>query len=637
MSIADTPRAELPDRILAGTDTGPVTKRHKRSAAAFYLTLFVVGVVAAALGSPTIAALGTGLLAPGLGFLAVGGWYLLAIPLTLLLFALALVAWFGSGMAIAPVLVWAGAAGLAAWAAGSEVWMPGVWAAPVLVLIFVLTVAVLTKRRKSDAVARRTQREEFLPAVIGEVRNRAASADFERAESREASRDLLGHVQNTLDIALSPNDDFSRFDMIDQFQTASVRYQINQCGYTLAMYQREFAPNFAGYLGEAQRGLVERYLERKVWNYWKYENAWGNLRFNADPAVKDNIMLTGFYGLHVALYSGVTGDGRYDQPGALTFGRNEKKQYPHSLSSLIGSIRENFESRDFTLYPCEPNWIYTGCNFRGITALAAYDRFAGTNYSGLIKDQFRDQLSSEFMTPDGGVVALRSSLTGLSVPFPVPDSSLIMGLGAVYPKIGEQYWAFVRKEILEGNDGITIPVENGVDFGNYRMNRYAMLPYLLIGAKELGDHEISDRVMEVLDAEARVAPTESGAVRYDVSVLTDSTILMGRLMRRASWEELITAPTPDSALTGPLLGDVAYPDVLVAAARSDGADLTMVLHPAVRPGRQQLNFERLRPGARYDLSVQGIRTEEVVADGRGRASAAATLNGRTDVRLTPAS
>lgn len=57
------------------------------------------------------------------------------------------------------------------------------------------------------------------------------------------------------------------------------------------------------YLTQAQRNLIDLYLQKKIWSYWIYESAWGHLNLtNPDPADKDNMMLRGWFGLNVGMY-----------------------------------------------------------------------------------------------------------------------------------------------------------------------------------------------------------------------------------------------------------------------------------------------------------------------------------------------
>src|SRR4029077_6738107 len=84
----------------------------------------IPGCVPTTLGmSPEMQAAGLGLWIPGGGFLAVGGWTILLFPVTIALFAVAVFAWFGAGMVLAPIIVWLGAALLAGSMVGAQTWV----------------------------------------------------------------------------------------------------------------------------------------------------------------------------------------------------------------------------------------------------------------------------------------------------------------------------------------------------------------------------------------------------------------------------------------------------------------------------------------------------------------------------------
>ena len=55
---------------------------------------------------------------------------------------------------------------------------------------------------------------------------------------------------------------------------------------------------------------------------------WGHFNFtHHDPVVRDNIMLSGWYGMHVGQYTLNSGDKRYAEPQSLTFKLNDRKVY----------------------------------------------------------------------------------------------------------------------------------------------------------------------------------------------------------------------------------------------------------------------------------------------------------------------
>ena len=62
-----------------------------------------------------------------------------------------------------------------------------------------------------------------------------------------------------------------------------MRYQLNFVQYAMAMSQYTRTPAFTGYLAEAQRNAIEKMLDPRVWKYWRWENLWGNLRWEPDP------------------------------------------------------------------------------------------------------------------------------------------------------------------------------------------------------------------------------------------------------------------------------------------------------------------------------------------------------------------
>ena len=103
---------------------------------------------------------------------------------------------------------------------------------------------------------------------------------------------------------------------------------------------------------------------------------------------------------------------------------------------------------------------------------------------------------------------------------------------------------------------------------------------------------------------------------------------------RHAWRDCITSSPSAAALSGPVLTDASYPDVLVAKAFSDGRGLDLVLYPGQAKGPHGVTIERLVPGGRYSV-VGAARTLEVQADARGSIQLECLLLDRTPVRLAP--
>lgn len=636
--------SESRDRILtgAGNPRGPVTAARQRRTALIYLSMVLLGLLPSLLGAaPAWQAAGLGLWMPGAGFLAVGGWAAILFPLTLTLFAVSLVAWFWCGMVLAPVAVWVGTALIAGLMAPGEV-SPFAYAVTALCMA---GVAIASRRRSRNRLVRDTEkaaaRRDFVPASLVEVRSRSAALPDQT--TRELAAEDLPSLRYLLDRALQPVEEFNGFNIIDQFQPAALRYQINHMGFALGIAQGSYLPNFHGYMHQAQRNLIDKYLLRKVWGYWVYESIWGHLNVtNFDPAARDNIMLTGWFGMHVGQYTLNSGDLRYANPGSLTFRLNNKTAYRHDLHSIIGSVVQNYEREmdEFCLFPCEPNWIYPICNHYGMTSLASHDRLFGTNYVGRFLPAWLDKLDTEFTDAKGSIIGLRSQHLGFEVPFPVGEAGYANFANCFAPDRAKRLWAIARKEIepalapdAEGKMRIFLPGK-GLDAGNYSTGHTASYSSILTAAREFGDVEIAAAAQRSLDLDCGL--DESGGVRRYLggSNLANTNAVMGRLMRVGDFRRSFVEGPDEKSLKGPVLAEARYPDVLVARAYSRGEDLNLVLHPGTPGATHKLRLAQLQPGRSY--SVTGAAPSSFTADAKGEALLEASLNGRLEISVVPA-
>lgn len=144
------------------------------------------------------------------------------------------------------------------------------------VATYVFIVRKMSRIRNAQ-ILRRDERNAYLPEVLAKVASNG-DAEAENDDDLEIPEDVLKHVRWQLDIAMLDKDDWSAFDVIDQFQPAALRYQINEASYTLAFINRFYTPSFRGsYLQEAQRKLIHKYCQERVLNYWKWECLWGKL------------------------------------------------------------------------------------------------------------------------------------------------------------------------------------------------------------------------------------------------------------------------------------------------------------------------------------------------------------------------
>lgn len=618
---------------------GPLTLTRQRRALFFYAALCLLGLSPVWLElSPAWQAAGLGLWMPGGGFIAVGGWATLLIIPTLVLFGFSLIAWFGAGGLLFPLLVWGGAVGLAGYIAQGPISLSALAIVPLLVAgTFFYGYRNAAQKRLAN-IQRRDKRINFLPAARKVVEERANPVP--EPGSRELSLEQIQGVRYLLDRCLQPIESFDGFDRIDQFQTSSLRYQLNGMGYALALLQCHYAPSFHGYFSLAQRNLVDKYLQKSVWGYWVYETAWGHFNLvNFDPAAKDNIMLTGWLSLQIGMYMNNTGDRRYTAPGSLTFRLNSRTSYKHDHHSLNRSVVENFEASPFCLYPCEPNWAYPICNHYGFTSLVMYDQIYGSNHAERLIEPFLHGLDTEFTDAKGTPIGLRSTITGLELPFPSNELVFASFTNSFSTDRAWQMWALARTELgtllqKNHNGEDILRLQAGIDFGNYRRGSVGSYGHVIATAREFGDEAFA-KAAELGLLEAGGLEVRGGVRRYTRgSNLANIGVVHASFRGRDDYRKLVTEGPAKSALTGPILTEANYPKVLVAKAFSDGSGLELVLYPGEIDGAQSIRVERLQAQRNYRIEGGGeIRVLQSNAD--GVLDVEVNLSGRTAIHFVP--
>jgi hypothetical protein len=633
--------------VLRGAVKGPVTASRHRRNIVFYAGICILAYLPIALQlSPGWQAAGLGLLLPGAGFFATGGWWILLFPVTLALFWLAVVAWFWAGMVVAPLMVWLGAAAVAGALTGTEIWPPAVYLAPAsMALTFLYFQYTGARRRAKDRELFKFRQSHFTE-TLAEVQSIVANEPV--PGERELSAEDLASVRYVLDRALQPVGEFKGFTIIDQFQPAAIRYQINHMGFALGLMQAHYTPNFHGYSIQAQRNLIEKYLEPKVWSYWVQESMWGHFNFTQhDPVVRDNIMLSGWFAMHVGQYTLNTGDRRYGETGSLTFRLNDRKVYKHDLHTMAKAVSDNFAANPFTLFPCEPNWVYPICNMYGMSALAAHDAAFGSSYVRETLPGWLTKLQTEFTDLKGSIIGLRSKWTGLEMPFYNGEAGFAFFANIFSRRLAQRLWAVGRKELGfciakdgQGNDRLSLPMDqlpfmDKIDPGHYKPGVLFAYVAVMMCAREFGDNELAEACLRSMDQDCG-RTLENGVLSYRKgSCLANVWGVEGRLMRTGDFRNTFVKGPPASALAGPILASCKYPDVLVGKAFSHGDDLALVLYPGAAPGPQQLGIERLKPGVTY--AVSGASAGTIVASAQGSATLSVDLRNRTEVSLKPQS
>lgn len=213
--------------------------------------------------SPRVRVAGLGLLFPGAGFVAVCTIpSILALALTLAAVPLILFMWFGCGGLAFPILLWVGSDLLAVALARDTVLET---AGPIVTAACILGISYVTWQTQlgnQEAEKRREKRNTFLVNAVQE--NQAKAQPAPAPGAREADERSLRFLQWVLEMGLSPKDDFSYHDVIDQFQTSAIRYQLYQAIYELTAFQNHYCPNFHGYLSKAERNLIEKSMSKRV-------------------------------------------------------------------------------------------------------------------------------------------------------------------------------------------------------------------------------------------------------------------------------------------------------------------------------------------------------------------------------------
>ena len=231
--------------------------------------------------SPSIRASSLGLLFPGAGLVAVATIpSIIAFVISTALIPLVIFAWFGAGGVLFPVLLWVGTSALAGYLArDSVVSLAGpIWTAICVGGIGFVTYS--TQKANAEARAKRAERNEYLIETVQKVQ---AAGVRPEPGSRELDLRILRFVQWFVELGHTSKDDFSYHDVIDQFQTSAIRYQLYEAVNDLGSYQYTYAPNFHGYLSQAQRNIIEKSLTEKVVGFWKWESLWGKFTTQWDP------------------------------------------------------------------------------------------------------------------------------------------------------------------------------------------------------------------------------------------------------------------------------------------------------------------------------------------------------------------
>lgn len=635
----------VPSLLTNRTRFGQVTQGRIKRMLGFYAVLFITGLVLS--HAMNAADIGLSLMIPGGGLLhyASGEFSMIALHLLFFvlvqfLFLIGLALWIATGNVIAPIFVWI-ASGV--WAALME--HPGhfhgdgwaAWLVPLAVIVGFVALRLHHKRKGEQEAAKRDTLNQSMQGVV------TAHTPLDEnglPKVRELTPDEIAFSRYFYDRALQPVDGFDGFDKLDQFREAAFRYQIFYLSNALSMKAMTCTPAMRAYHDEAQDNLMQKMVLHPVWSYWQIENIWGNLNWDDNPLPDDNVMYTGWYAAALGMYISNSGTDKYNAPGSLKL-RNKKGEvaYTTSFPELCETLFKNFQRSDYTLFACEPKFIYPICSGFGATALKIHDRLYGSQYWAEIQAQYRDNLEKEFIAVDGRVTAIRCYRTGMSVPgltSAMADAAASFYLNGYLPDIARRSWEVARNSLLTFVDGKPVLEKSAwdkIDFGNYRRVPAATHGLFAMAAREMGDDEIAETILK--DVDNTVENTISNGVKHykNVSVGGHAVLFGAALGRVNALHDGVAVGMPDEWINGPMLEKASYPEVQVAKAVNDGKALHLVMYPGTDKRMVDIEISQLTPNGSYQL--EGISTETVQANSEGCLPLSIQLDGRSELHIKP--
>jgi len=610
---------------------GPLTKLRQSRIIFIYLMLYTIGVMfVLAFPNSGLSAFGHSLALPGSGYLS--GWPFDGTNMiSLVLFTLSLAAlgfsgflWFATGNVVLPPMIWMTiAVGSFFWKGQNLEVEIGIGTTCLAFSIGPVCIGLLYAYRYISLQKGRFQRKKINALLIQDAPKIEAVI---RTERRELSLTELKQMRLLLDRALQPIDQFEGFEWIDQFQTSAVRYQINFISYALALAQANYMPDFTGYLSQAQRNLKAKQESHRIWKYWKLENLWGNLRSGADPIARDNIMYSGFVGAQLAYARQADRRGAAHLDGLNC--RHRETEFSYSQDEMIRTLVAQYRNANFGLLSCEPNWVYPLCNAITATAIRAHDAQNGTAYWDEISKEFRQSLETEFITPGGKFIPFRSNYTGFAPPQiggAVMQAFPCFFLNAILPDIAKRQWRALQIE-MAGKDWRKKLWP--IDVGNYGFSRASSYAATALAARELGDNETADLLLDHMDDACPIIEKNGIAHNSRGSLWANANAFMARTSHKNALQNLVTKSTNDRDKS-PYLADVDPQSVLVAKARYEDGALSIIAYPSQFPGVKALKIAGLVPQAKYHVNSNPNARFTAGMDGTQIINF--PLNGRTEI------
>ncbi len=627
---------------------GPFQKKLFTRTNVIYLIMLIVGILPSVLDrtglvsvSPKLQAAFWGLWFPGAGLIATGtvAGIILGVIFAFFQAKFAVMVESLSGMLILSVWLWVIPIIGAPFLAKDHIPLYGWLIVFAVFLILQFDRFHSAAKVQKEKLALRKENEAHFDELIQDYRSHIVEA--EDPEKRELSEEDLKATRFLFDYTLNRTEgDTAGYDIADQIQLGAVRYSWDYLGYALAELQCFYTPNFHGYLNEAQQFVIGSLTSSEGCGYWKMENLWGNFNPSADPVKRDNIMYSGWSGILPVIYTGNTGDDRYEKDGGLKFRPYKKKakSYDYNNEKLVKAIAAQWEKKDSGLIPCEPHYAFPWCNGYGIITVQAYDRIHGTNYVEKSYGKLEKRLTEDWTDPDGRLCTVKNTLIG-TMAAPIPgdfQAASNFAVSRIYnpfdPGLAIKEYVLGKHTVFKRAEDGTLeaslgPWDQMQDSGNFKKGPGTILGGSATAAKEMGDVAFAEELLKIADETLERVEDPSCHYYKNASTGANAMLVLARIAQKDDLYHMIHHGPGKAALEGPVLTGVKYPEVLVAKARSfDGKDLELVLYNGKEPGMQEILLERLCPGKTY---VVEETKESFTADENGCTTLNVHLDGRT--------
>ncbi|MCL2125129.1 MAG: hypothetical protein FWH33_03980 [Oscillospiraceae bacterium] len=601
---------------------------------------------------PMLVAFGLGFLVPGGGFVACAGPATVLIGLFVCFYlwrkrGMMIQEIYGSFLGIAGFWLLGALGGLLAGITWFDRIRLPAWCGYIfaIVLAFALFLPYEIRVRKMYKLMKdaRTERTAAFDESISEL-DALTSTPYEEG-TQELDEEQMKAARFLLNAAVNREEgDLSGFEWMRGL--AEYRYQLSAFGYGLMLLHAKYLPNFTGYLKKAHRFLIEGYSDPRSCAYWAREALTGYFSKNPDPVVKANVMLSGWMMPVVAGYHDQYHDDEYDKDASIRFRPikdNPEQTYDYSSKGIVEVLHRQFNNQEYPymLIPCEPHLAFPTCNSFGLLGMLMYDRDHGTHYCEDFWDRLYDNINREFIEIDGSMALRRQYQYGLRhLPAsqigydPLADVQNYLHYLPIFPGLSRRCYAQIRKHEVEFRDGVAYlkrkPWDKIINMFTRKPDASLQIALLEMTAAEYGDTELVAGLRKA--EEMNLARSkEPGSFKYkDVNSLTMAYYAFSRLCKKGYWSDVILRGMPETAFTGPLLSDCAYPDVIPAKAASNGADLDLVLYNGAEPGEKPITVERLKPSTVYTINNGKA---EFTSDADGRAELLVNVDGRTEVMI----